>query len=570
MNLLYFEKYYRKLFFLFLLGFIFIRAREILLSPRFWAEEATLYFKGIYESTWLEGLLFIPHHVAEYISLAVNFPLVIAVNVFPLYYTPYITTYFSFAILLIPYLVILYGYSHLWKNPFQRISTCLLLLLIPTAAEPEVLLNTINLQVHCGLISVCILFENLHTCETQIKKKWGYRLLLIFCGLSGIYTTFLSLAFLVKAYYEKSIEAWRHFWIVCSTSFIQTALFFSIHQQGIVGDEKLVYFDIIKAPLYIFNHHIMTPLLGFWVRLKLNTPDILQAGYFSRFTLLIMSLGVIIIVGLFFYKVIKNRTSPYLILLVISFLSVSLLTAIGSMGGAPGARYAVIPGFLFTLILFYSIQWQRPFNYYSMIISVTLCVSLLIGSFYFFETRKYWVNREYLPIWSVEIAQWQKNADYFLVSWPYPWVDDSWKFYLSKRSLVKSLSEIMANHPPIQLHAEAGKTTRYSLDIDGLPSDFYWDFDVEVLGDQHAYQAQVLFIGKGGEVYGRYDVRQALQQQQQHHLRLNSIDRRAWPHMKILPHYQSVEKIVFELTATTKTELIFDNLLIKTHKLSVF
>lgn len=570
MIFIFFKKYYRGLFFLFLLGLIFIRAREILLFPRFWAEEATLYFKGIYESSWLEGLLFIPHHVAEYISLAVNIPLVIAVNFFPLHYTAYITTYFSLFILLIPYLLILYGHSYLWESSRQRIIVCLLLLLTPTAVEPEVLLNTINLQVHCGLISVCILFENLHHFDTQTTKKWLYRLLLVFCGLSGVYTTFLSFAFLIKAYYEKSTEAWRHFGIVCSTSLIQTLLFIRIYQQGIGGDEKLVYFDMLKAPLYIFNHHIMTPLLGFWVRLELNTPDLLKEDYFSRLSLLILSIGVIAIVGLFFYRILKNKTSPYLLLLVISFLSISILTSIGSMGGAPGARYAVIPGFLFTLILFYSVQWQRPFNYYTIAISVVLSISLLIGSFYFFETRKYWLNRQYLPIWSVEVAQWQKNADYFLVSWPYPWVDDSWKFYLSKRSLVTSLNSTMSQQPPIYLNTEAGKTVNYSINIDGLPADFYWDFDVKVIGHQQNYQAQILFIGQKGEVYGRYDVKQALQQQPSYHLRLNSIDRRTWPHVKILPHYQTVEKIVFQLTATTKTQLVFDNFSIHTHKLSVF
>lgn len=561
--------YYRSVFLLFLLGLIIIRARELLISPRFWAEEGTLYFKGIYESSWLEGLFFIPQHVAEYINFSSNIPLVIAVNLFPLHYAASITTYFSLFIALIPFFIVLYGSSHIWQNTYQRMVVCILLLLAPTATEPEILVNTINLPVYCGLIALCIVLENLSNIATL--QKWIYRGLLFFCGLSGVYTAFLFFVFLWKARLEKTWESWWHVGIVLITSIIQTTLFFIIYQEGVVGSKKLVYFDLINAPIYLFNHHIMTPILGLWVRLELNLPNIFKLGLVSApISLLLSGLVILLLSGVIYYFI-KHKPSPYHNLILIGFISVSLLTTVTSMGGTPGARYAVIPGFLFLLLLFTLVSWQRSVRVVTVFLVMLLSTAIVVGSYYFFETRKYWVNIEQLPKWSVEIKHWQINHDHFIVGWPYPWVDDSWKFYLSNRVLLQSLKETIQTLSVLHLSTQANGSASYTLEIDGLPADFYWLFHVKIeQKERKPYQAWIRFLGEKDEQYGEYALHQVMGSQLDKEISLNSVDRRKWPHTNILPHYQRIKKIVFQLQSTTATDITFDEFTITKQKLSVF
>src|SRR5215203_5879137 len=78
-----------------LLVLIFLRAPTLLLEPRLWAEEASLFLHYAYTHGFLDSLLFVPQKAAGYFSLACTLPATIAAHLFPLAYAPVVMTYFS-------------------------------------------------------------------------------------------------------------------------------------------------------------------------------------------------------------------------------------------------------------------------------------------------------------------------------------------------------------------------------------------------------------------------------------------------------------------------------------------
>ncbi|MDM8557700.1 hypothetical protein [Candidatus Parabeggiatoa sp. HSG14] len=564
---IYFQEY-KKIIFLLIIGLIIYRSPDLFLHPRFWAEEATLYFKSIYENSFLEGLFFIPRYTAEYITLSVNIPLTFAAHIFPLEYASAVSTYFSLFILLIPFSIVLWGDSHLWDSPTKKFLACLIILLAPTSTDAEIWLNTINLQVHCGIISVCLLFEKLDS--PSIWKKWSYRILLIFCGLSGPYTMFLSLVFLLKAWHEKSKESLWLLLIVFITSSIQASLFLIIHHLDMVSPTKISHFDWVKAPIYIFNYHIMTPLLGIWVRLGANVEDFMITGKLKGTSLLVVCLATIITTTIILYWLSKNKISIYRILLLIAFLSVSLLVTYGSMHSIPYGRYAVIPGILFLLLILDNIDLNQKRNFKSYFLLTLLGISFVMG-FFSFKDKAYWMAYiEGAPKWTNEIAQWTQNYDHPIASWPYPWHDSSWHFYLSDRELMKNFKEKIQSIHKIELISKNGQWAEKIIEVEGLPIDFHFIFIALITGDTKMYDAKIEYLGEHNEFYGEYSIINALNQQTHAILDFYSVDRSTQPHTKMIEKYQAVKKLVFRLRSNTSTSLKINDLKITAQKMSVF
>jgi hypothetical protein len=564
---IYFQEYKKIVFFL-IVALIIYRSPDLFLYPRFWAEEATLYFKSIYENSFLEGLFFIPRYTAEYITLSVNVPLTLAAHLFPLEYAPTVSTYFSLFILLIPFSIVLWGDSHLWDSPVKKFLACLIILLAPTSTDAEIWLNTINLQVHCGIISVCLLFEKLDS--PSLWKKWIYRILLIFCGLSGPYTMFLSLVFLLKAWHEKLRESLWLLLIVFITSSVQASLFLVINHLDMVNPTKISHFDWVKAPIYIFNYHIMTPLLGIWVRLGANVEDFIITGKLQGTPLLMVCLAIVILMTIVFYFLMKKGTSFYRIILLVAFLSVSLLVSYGSMRSIPYGRYAVIPGILFLLLILDNIDLNQKRNFKFYFLLILLSISFVMG-FISFKNKAYWmVYIEGAPKWTDEIAQWKKNHDHPIASWPYPWHDSSWHFYLSHPELMKNFKEKIQSINKIELTSQKGQWAEKSIEVNGLPMDFHFPFTALITGDTKMYNAEIVCLGEHGEFYGRYEITNALNQQTHAILDFYSVDRRTQPHTKMIEKYQAVKKLVFRLKSNTSTSLKITDLKITAQKMSVF
>jgi hypothetical protein len=202
---------------------------------------------------------------------------------------------------------------------------------------------------------------------------------------------------------------------------------------------------------------------------------------------------------------------------------------------------------------------------------ITLLGLALVMGFKTFQDRIYWMEyTEGAPKWADEIRHWQQQPDSLIRSWPYPWADESWKFYLSHRELMANFQTTIRNNSTIQLSAQTGKVAEKTITVEGLPIDFHLIFVAHVTGDLATYEADILFLGSNDEPYGSYSIRQGLNQQPIAILDFYSVDRRTLPHTKMLTAFQAVKKIVFRLKSNSSHSLTLSELKVIPQQMSVF
>jgi len=178
------EKTFRFSLLSLVVALVVLKAPHLLSSPRFWAEEGKAFFGRAFRGSFWDGILVLPEGAAgDYYMLCTTLPATLAAHVFPLELAPFISTYFALAITLLPFIIIIFGRSLVWNTNIKRVLACAIMLFCPTITG-EVWLNTTNSPIYCGLIAFCILCEDLE--NIGATRKYAYRLLLLFCGLSGL------------------------------------------------------------------------------------------------------------------------------------------------------------------------------------------------------------------------------------------------------------------------------------------------------------------------------------------------------------------------------------------------
>lgn len=421
------ERWMRWGIFFLLLVLIFWRAPTLLLEPRLWAEEASTFLSYAYTHDFLDSLLFVPKKTAGYFLLAATLPTTIAAHLFPLAYAPIVTTYFSLAILLTLFALILWGHSYAWDTVGKKTLACLTILFAPSSTG-EVWLNSINAQVYCSLIAACVLVEDLR--DISLYRRWGYRVLLVFCGLSGVYTAFLGGMFLLKAWLEKSREALIHIGLIACTSLIQLMVFFHLYFSNNISEKKLTGLSLGKAVEGFFLHQFAFPLLGSQrgnqLRSSLNVFAALSGDTVVTGVALLAGLLAVGYLCMVLYAIVPRSCHHQgQILLLGSYACTAVGTSIFSAGGVPGGRYAVAAGILLLWVLLNNIRLLT-------LTPRSLFSALLLGSALVIGAREYrtrgaqtfFVCNTQCPKWADELARCEPTSPCVLTVWPYP----RWKF----------------------------------------------------------------------------------------------------------------------------------------------
>lgn len=396
----------------------FMRAPSILLEPRFWAEEGTLYFRNAFNHSFWEGLFFVPKRTAGYFALSANLPTTLAAYAVPLRYAPAVTTYFSLIVQLIPFAIILWGKSFVWEARLQKILACAVLLFAATASG-EAWLNTINLQVYCGIISLILLAEDLS--EAAGKKLALYGVIQAFCALSGVYSTFLFFAFAIKLYQYPSKGSWMQAAISFCCAVIQIAVFISLQLNQQISSKKFSenfpWADVIPNSFYF---HFALPILGQEHATTVSsflgfTPSKVHLLSKPEQLTVILCCAAIMLSLVILLAVLKR--APLRIPLLVGFLTVTLLTTTSAVAATPGGRYAVFPG-AFMLLLLLAEAPGRFISFRNSAFLGLVAVALWQGSRYFYHKKSYWDCHEACPHWSDEVAKWEQDASYLPQVWP--------------------------------------------------------------------------------------------------------------------------------------------------------
>lgn len=434
------------LFLLTLAGLIvFLRSPQLFIEPRFWAEEASLYFRYAYlEGIW-KGLIFVPTKVGGYLALSTNIISVLA-SLVPIEFAPFVTTYAALIVIFIPVLLIVYGQSYLLTNNFLKFFALLVYLYGPAHAQ-EAWLNSINLMSFWGIISLLILCED--TSKLSSRRRGLYYLgLLLFAGLTGVYTIFMAPAFLLKFILEKNRWSFKFLAMVVIAGLIQTSIFIGLYLNNDFTQKKLTKYNLSLSISSTTAYHLYQPFVGMRYQKPIFEQFDLQKFLvptnelsFTNDQILIIVFSYILVLGLLLWKN-RNRASW---LLFVAYLFISSLTTIFAMNGVAGSRYAIVPGFALLFLALSSLQnifvelpvrkeiiFQRLRG---IIVALSLIFAIYVGV-RTFKKFNYSFYAKHAPHWTEEIALWKQDPSKIINIWPHP----RWVFQLSSRQSFDALN----------------------------------------------------------------------------------------------------------------------------------
>ena len=293
---------------------ILMRHIDFFMYPRFWAEEGTEYFLDAYNN----GLSALFHVHQGYFSLIPNLATYIA-TMLPLEDAPVATTFFALIVHIIPFYLIYISRSEFLATPMKKALASLSVLLVSHTAE--IWLNTITSQFHFIIIVFIILLE--HIDKLSMSKRYGFYLLILIAGLSGVPANILAPLFLYKYFVSKNKVNLHFLMILTFTTitqliFIMTAEGTGLERMGHVGFEALgnIFVSLFQHPVFYS----------------------LKVGYR---TLLILPLVYIII------KYLSQKN--YFILFFGSSFLLTCIMVITSLEMYGGARYLYAPNVIFIL-----------------------------------------------------------------------------------------------------------------------------------------------------------------------------------------------------------------------------
>lgn len=355
---------------LFLVFVILVVTREFHLftDPRFWAEEATVYFLYAFTHSLNEHLTNVS---VGYYSIVNVLSTALASRLVPLENAPIVTTISAFVVQLIPAFIIIFGNIKSFSD--LRIKILALAVVLFVMPNKEVWLNVINSQFHFAIAAALIL---LHESRSIIEKLF-YRMLLFFAGLTGLVSLFLFPLFLFKAITNNKRETYIQAGILCLAGSIQLYFIFTSGnsmREGAFEPSLLVFILLVKM--------IFLPLMGVEItnQVAVFLKEILHEPAFYAYGIILLTLAVFTAL----YKILRpmiNSDSGYLIL---SSLTIFFFSVYGAMGDkinllntSGSGRYFYAPN---TLIYLGVVAMLSPFGIcqFSQKIIPEIIISLVI------------------------------------------------------------------------------------------------------------------------------------------------------------------------------------------------
>ena len=407
---------YQALFFVVIVLVSFLRTPFLFLSPRFWAEEGTVYFAFAYNHSWVDTLSSI--HMG-YFSLFANLTAILSAKIVPLEMAPFISLLFSFIVQLLPIFVVIKGDSEFFKSDLQKIIIILLILISPY--NKEIWLNTIGSQFYLTLTVFLILLDN-HKCLPR-QTNIFYMFLLLFSGLSGI----LSCLFLPIFIYKYFIKRYKN-------TFLYVVILFScliFHLSYIFNmNNRILIYDYTFIPHIIFMKNIVFNVFGINLTTKI-AENIMQYGSLGIFILGLLLWMIYLFLSVVFMK--KDRYSTVLFLgsyalIIIFCMLFSLENNMTIMSYFIACRYFFVPNIIILMFLLYHVRYLKRklliYGVYLFIMS-SIYQGLILFPFDHYDHLK-------CPKWTDEIKKWKSDSAYQPIIPPVGWKLGNWRVRLKR------------------------------------------------------------------------------------------------------------------------------------------
>ncbi len=393
---------FKTVLFLYSLFLIFFRAPDFFLAPRFWAEEATIFFVYAYQKPFLEML------VKPIVGYSTFFNTLIAnlCNLVPLEYAPNITTYACFFVQLISISIIIFKDFELWNTKVKKFFLVSILILI---TPYEIWLNTTNIHIHLGFIVFLI---SISFSENDSKfTKYSFRSLIFFGTISSPSAAFAGMVFFLRAIQEKTKESIIQFFIMLIACILQgSAIFYSALFNNKYS--RFINFDSSSFMEYYLRD-------GFGLLLP-----------FSDETVIYISLFIFIY---FVYLIIQNWNQKLVQYLIISFFITSILSLLGSLKMQGSPRYSYIPSLI--LIIFFLNQTSKYNKFFNFRFQILLLYFILITINTTKDLHKFYQMS--FPSWKSEVKKYKVDPNYRLNVFPYHKPHLIWDVDFNKKEIVQ-------------------------------------------------------------------------------------------------------------------------------------
>ena len=383
-----------------------VRAPQIIIKGRFWAEEGKVYFSNAWTMhPWTA--LFTPY--VGYLNLPANAATLAARYLMPLELAPYLTISVALAGHLIAPLLLLTA-TDAWLRPLPvRLGCVLMLLLAPQVGEG--LLNTICSQFQLALCCSLILALEIPPGRSRFTL-FGLLFVAPLCGLVSI--ALLPLYF-ARAWADRSRPRFVQGCVLSAGAIIQLSLFF----RDVPG--RIHALQPLTALCVITLRYLDAPFLGLGHAASLA--DLLHQrlphGHVPR-TLLYLP---VIAFGLLLFITLHRRRARPAFWLLAGGGAIGAFTYLGAIGGGgalvdslSGERYVFVPQTLFGLTL---LSLAAVYHGWTQRLCAFAVLWLLaVGAHAY---ARPWAIQANGPPWRREIALWRVDPSHAIKLWPAGW-----------------------------------------------------------------------------------------------------------------------------------------------------
>lgn len=367
------------------------RDPELFLVPRFWAEEATVFFKTAYTETFWNALI-APHQ--GYYMLWANLAGMLA-TVPPIEHAPIATTMMSFIVLFAILLWIIYSDSEWLDSSLEKGIACFAVLVV--GATGSIWLTSINSQYYMTLLTFLVLIDNK---RNPLKRRAAHAIVAI-TGLSSVAANFLTPLFLARYLHRKERADLSLFFILAITSTVQlTAIGYSMI---VLGDSAYYHSSQIRFPSQVDVIHVVQRIAHY----SLSYPIFGEAGLLGWFGTAVLLIIIIMTIHLF-----RDRWEFLASIFLLTTLSV---IASLEMEGAP--RYAYPVSVILALMLLSYVFDARVRIIIRIFSGILLATSLSYWSWHYRTEMINFRNPDW-PIWSDEVNAWKQDPSRKLQAHP--------------------------------------------------------------------------------------------------------------------------------------------------------
>ena len=390
----------------FFVALSFVKASNVLLDPRFWAEDGAFYFKDFRALDAWGALLYIRNGNYQFLTNVLSY---LATQV-PLVHAPAVTTYGAY---LVETLVVVLIYAVVVGYGINRLVGLLVVAawtLMP--ASYETWASATNVQWICSVSMLLVLVLPREAIERNFATALAWT---VICGLTGVTSCMLAPGYLARACIDRS----RHFVLLgvllALCALLQLAL---LMRYGVGG--RLFVSDPRTLTLPTLLQTIFVPLFGVeWVG-ELSAPLRQGARALSAFTVLAALSLMLFAVAIAWWA---RRT--WIVFVVAGlWILVSLVNTFGALGppldlisGKGSSRYFLFGAMCFCLLL--AIGTTARSRLGSVVAAALLVV---IAGKSIAQIGEHWtVEHTQGPSWKRELAQCAPSAPCEVAIWPKGW-----------------------------------------------------------------------------------------------------------------------------------------------------